>query len=128
MNLVPGITSSMEAVLVELKCRAPGQTFLKHDSSSPVRTDLLLPFHFYYQESHIAHTDEDMKTILRQTGAKHVCCGPLVAMLLLSPQVSKARMHAKSAVIDACGLKGTHPCNHQKNLYALTARNSGVLN
>lgn len=90
-----------------------------------VRTDLLLPFHFYYQESHTAHTDEDMKTILRQTGAKHVCRGPLAAMLLLNPQVSKACMHAKSAVIDACGLKGTRPYSYKKtkkNLCALTGR------
>lgn len=85
----------------------------------PVRTDLLLPFHFYYQESHTAHTDEDMKTILLQTGAKHVCSGPLAAMLLLNPQVSKACMHAKSAVIDAVSkeqvLTATHTHTHTTN-------------
>ncbi|ROL47430.1 hypothetical protein DPX16_13145 [Anabarilius grahami] len=103
----------MEAILVELKRRAPGQTFLKHDSSSPVRTDLLLPFHFYYQESHTAHMDEDMKTILRQTGAKHVCCGPLVAMLLLSPQRENMTQHSVRAcrkALQGCSLRHLHLC------------------
>ncbi len=108
VNLVPGVPSSTEAVVVQLKRRAPGQTFLKHDSSSPgedrpaAAIPLLLPgeshcTHGWRHENHFT-ADRGQTCVLWPTGC-HVAFKP----------TSEQSMHARQVSSNRCGLKGTGP-------------------